>query len=72
MQVFEGKTYYWCPVHHAWTLHKPDECNKKSKREQEGTAGATSTTTTSTSNRETPLRAAMTTVMAHFAESDEE
>ena len=27
---FSGKTYYWCPHHKAWTLHKPEECNKRS------------------------------------------
>ena len=25
-KTFEGKTYYWCPKHKAWTLHKPSEC----------------------------------------------
>ena len=25
-KVFEGKTYYFCPKHKAWTLHKPSEC----------------------------------------------
>ena len=28
---FEGKTYYWCPNHEKWTLHKPSECQKKSE-----------------------------------------
>ena len=23
---FESKTYYFCPKHKAWTLHKPSEC----------------------------------------------
>ena len=21
-----GKTYYWCTKHRAWTLHKQEEC----------------------------------------------
>lgn len=25
-KVFNGKTYYWCPKHNAFTLHKPEEC----------------------------------------------
>jgi hypothetical protein len=23
----DGKTYHWCPVHLAWTIHKPSECH---------------------------------------------
>jgi hypothetical protein len=23
-----GKTYYWCPKHKAWTIHRPEECTK--------------------------------------------
>ena len=23
------KLYHWCPKHSAWTLHTPDQCNKK-------------------------------------------
>ena len=26
---FEGKTYYFCPKHKAWCLHKPEECRIK-------------------------------------------
>ena len=26
---YSGKTYYWCPNHNAWTLHTPEQCNKK-------------------------------------------
>jgi hypothetical protein len=26
VKVVNGKTYYWCAKHDAWTLHKPDEC----------------------------------------------
>ena len=25
---FEGKTYFYCPKHKAWCLHKPSECRK--------------------------------------------
>lgn len=25
----DGKTYYWCPTHKLWQLHKPDECRLK-------------------------------------------
>ena len=21
-----GKTYFWCPTHQAWTIHRPEEC----------------------------------------------
>ncbi len=24
-----GKTWWWCPTHKKWTLHKPEECKKK-------------------------------------------
>jgi hypothetical protein len=27
-KVMNGKTYYWCDGHEAWTLHKPSECRK--------------------------------------------
>ena len=30
-KVVDSKTYYWCPKHEAWTLHKPEDCNKKGK-----------------------------------------
>lgn len=26
---FQGKTYYWCPKHEAWTAHKPEDCKGK-------------------------------------------
>jgi hypothetical protein len=28
VKVSKGKTYHWCPNHLAWTIHKPEECNK--------------------------------------------
>ena len=34
-KVFEGKTYYWCPKHNAWTLHKPSECRLKDPSDNE-------------------------------------
>jgi hypothetical protein len=33
-RVFEGKTYYWCPNHLKWCLHKPSECNLKEEEEK--------------------------------------
>lgn len=33
-----NKTYYWCPHHKAYTIHKPDECRldpKKQKKEKD-------------------------------------
>jgi len=29
----DSKTYYWCPEHLAWCVHKPSECNLKKERE---------------------------------------
>jgi hypothetical protein len=26
------KTYYWCPNHHQWTIHKPSECKRQTSR----------------------------------------
>jgi hypothetical protein len=26
-KVVKGKTYHWCPKHHAWTIHAPAQCN---------------------------------------------
>jgi hypothetical protein len=26
------KTYYWCPNHHQWTIHKPTECRRQPSR----------------------------------------
>ena len=40
-KVFEGKTYFWCPHHKKWTLHKPDECRLKDRQDhnqEEGTS----------------------------------
>jgi hypothetical protein len=28
-----GKTYYWCPNHKAWTIHRAEECTKGTKQE---------------------------------------
>jgi hypothetical protein len=28
-----GKTYYWCPNHKAWTIHRPEECTKSNDTE---------------------------------------
>ena len=33
-KTFESKTYYWCPYHKKWTLHKPEECRLKDKQEE--------------------------------------
>ena len=30
-KTFENKTYYFCPNHKAWTLHKPEECRMSNK-----------------------------------------
>jgi len=41
MKKFEERTYYWCPKHAKWVLHKPEECrkdeqdNRKSNDEEE-------------------------------------
>jgi hypothetical protein len=24
----QAKTYYWCPHHQQWTIHKPTECKR--------------------------------------------
>lgn len=29
----DSKTYYWCPEHLAWCIHKPNECHLKKERE---------------------------------------
>jgi hypothetical protein len=26
------KTYYWCPNHHQWTIHKPSECKRQTSK----------------------------------------
>lgn len=28
------KTYYWCPYHMMWTLHKPEDCKKGQQQRQ--------------------------------------
>ena len=32
---FEGKTYHWCPLHKAWTLHTNEECRLKQRQHPE-------------------------------------
>ncbi len=50
-KIFEGKTYYWCPIHNVWTLHKPNKCKEKAKHEPEGTAATMMPTSPSSSNK---------------------
>jgi len=28
-KTVQGKTYYWCPKHQSWGIHKPQECRGK-------------------------------------------
>jgi len=30
-KVVDKKTYYWCPKHQSWGIHKPQECRGKGK-----------------------------------------
>ena len=30
--IKNSKTYYWCPYHKAYTIHKPDDCRLATKK----------------------------------------
>ena len=32
---FRKKTYHWCPNHKMWTIHTPQQCEKKSNNTEE-------------------------------------
>jgi hypothetical protein len=39
-KVVNGKTYYWCPKHLAWTLHLPVDCRMDEVTEDVATPNA--------------------------------
>ena len=74
VKTVKGKSYYWCPEHMAWTMHKPDDCRLKDQRtNQRNNGSSTNNTQRSSSNPgpRTTINQAMTAIMEELAENED-
>lgn len=68
-KTVSNKTYYWCPAHMAWTIHKPAEC--RLNQERDSNQSNNNGNSHEGNPRRNALNQAMTAIMNNL-DSDEE
>jgi hypothetical protein len=63
----EGRTYWWCPNHKMWTLHKPSECNgvkpKRDNKKNDNPESNSDNENNDQNNRKLRLKNALQTII---------
>jgi predicted RNA-binding Zn-ribbon protein involved in translation (DUF1610 family) len=62
-------TYYWCPHHGRYTIHKPQDCRKKQEEQQKGGEPKPETKKSAKDGKGLALRV-MNTILASDSEHD--